>query len=38
VAKILEKYGQLKEFLDVIDFFEKPYNFESNMKFIVEEM
>lgn len=38
VARILERWGQFKERSDVIDFFEKPYKFEDNMKFIVEEM
>lgn len=38
VARILERWGQFKERTDVIDFFEKPYKFEDNMKFIIEEM
>jgi hypothetical protein len=38
VAKILDRYGQLKDIPETIDFFEKPYNFEEKMKFIVENM
>ena len=38
VARLLERWGQFKERSDVIDFFEKPYKFEQEMKFIVEEM
>ncbi len=38
VARILERWGQFKERNDVIDYFEKPYKFEDNMKFIIEEV
>lgn len=38
VARILERWGQFKERSDVIDFFEKPYKFEQEMKFIIEEV
>lgn len=38
VAKILERYGQLSTVAETIDFFEKPYKFGQNMKFIIEEM
>jgi hypothetical protein len=38
VARILERWGQFKERSEVIDYFEKPYKFENNMKFIVENM
>lgn len=38
VAKILERYGQFKDITQVIDYFERPYNFEQDMKFIAEEM
>ncbi len=38
VARILECWGQFTERTDVIDYFEKPYNFEDKMKFIVENM
>ncbi len=38
VARILDRYGQLKSISETIDFFEKPYNFEEKMKFIVENM
>ena len=38
VARILLRYGQFHSRDDVIDFFEKPYKFEDNMKFIVEEI
>jgi len=38
VAKILERYGQFKDIAQVIGYFEKPYKFEQDMKFIIEEM
>jgi hypothetical protein len=38
VAHILDRYGQFKDISEVIDFFEKPYNFEDKMRFIVEEI
>ena len=38
VARILDRYGQFKDISEAITFFEKPYNFEDRMKFIVENM
>jgi hypothetical protein len=38
VARILEHWGQFTDKSEVIDFFEKPYNFEDKMRFIIEEM
>lgn len=38
VARILDHYGQFKDISEAIDFFEKPYNFEDKMQFIVENM
>jgi len=38
VARILLCYDQFHSKEDIIDFFEKPYKYEKEMKFIVEEM
>ena len=38
VARILNRWGRFTSKGDVIDFFEKPYKFEDEMRFIVEEM
>jgi hypothetical protein len=38
VARILERYGQLSTASEAIDYFEKPYNFEDKMRFVIEEI
>ena len=38
VARILDRWGQFHETSEVINFFEKPQNFEDRMRFIINNM
>ena len=38
VARILNYWGTFSDAEEVIDYFEKPWKFERDMKFIVEEV